>query len=73
MLKKFKGRAPSLIVHLHTANWRFENQDGSFGYNSPLAVFLKHVRDQTVPHDMLEELFAENVPFYDGTKRVFLA
>ncbi|KAF1809535.1 hypothetical protein P152DRAFT_422773 [Eremomyces bilateralis CBS 781.70] len=66
ILRKFKGSRPSLIVHLHPTNWRFDQQDGNFGYNSPMNIFLKHLRDGTVPHDMLEELFAADVPFYDG-------
>lgn len=31
-----------------------------------MRVILEHVRSQTVPHDMLEELLASNVKFYDG-------
>ena len=31
-----------------------------------MRVFLEHVRAQTIPHDMLEELFQSGVPFYDG-------
>lgn len=32
-----------------------------------MKVILEHVKAQTVPHDMLDELFQANVPFYDGT------
>lgn len=66
ILNKFKGKPPSLILHLHPTHFRFDQQDGSFGYNSPMRVFLEHVRAQTIPHDMLEELFQSGVPFYDG-------
>ena len=31
-----------------------------------MSFFLRHLIEQTVPHDMLEELFASNVQFYDG-------
>jgi len=31
-----------------------------------MKVILEHIRSQTIPHDMLEELFASNVKFYDG-------
>ncbi|KAK5014706.1 hypothetical protein LTR60_003223 [Cryomyces antarcticus] len=66
VLQKFKGKPPSLIVHLYPTHFRFDQQDGNFGYKSPMAVFLEHCRKETVPHDMLEELFQSNVTFYDG-------
>lgn len=31
-----------------------------------MKVILEHIRNQTVPHDMLEELFASHVKFYEG-------
>lgn len=31
-----------------------------------MKIILEHIKAQTVPHDMLEELFQGNVPFYDG-------
>lgn len=31
-----------------------------------MRVILEHIKAQTVPHDMLEELFQSGVPFYDG-------
>ncbi len=66
ILRKFRGEAPSLILHLHPTHFRFDQQDGNFSYGSAMRTFLEHVRDQTVPHDMLEELFASQVKFYDG-------
>ncbi|KAI9749466.1 MAG: Transcription factor spt20 [Candelina submexicana] len=66
ILSKFEGVEPSLIIHLHPTHFRFDQQDGSFGYNSPMRVILEHIRSQTVPHDMLEELLAHKVKFYDG-------
>ncbi len=66
ILKKYSKSLPSLILHLHPTHFRFDQQDGSFGYNSPMKVILEHIRSQTIPHDMLEELFASNVKFYDG-------
>ena len=41
ILKKFSGNPPSLIIHLHQLNFRFEGQDGSFGYGSPMRVCLQ--------------------------------
>lgn len=31
-----------------------------------MQVILKHIREQTIPHDFLEELFDSKVAFYDG-------
>lgn len=66
ILRKHGGKLPSLIIHLHPTHFRFEGQDGSFAYDSPVKAILQHLRTQTVPHEMLEELLQQNVPFYDG-------
>ena len=66
ILKKFKGQPPSLIVHLHPTYFRFDQQDGSFGYQSEMRFFLEHLQKRTVPHDILEELKKSDVRFYDG-------
>lgn len=66
ILQKHKGKQPSLKIHLHDTHFRFDGQDGSFGYDSPMRFVLKHLQTQTVPHDMLEELLASGVPFYDS-------
>lgn len=66
ILRKHRGRPVSLIVHLHPTHFRFDQQDGSFSYDSPMKSFLQHIRRQTVPHEILEELLENNVPFYDG-------
>ncbi|KAE9982773.1 hypothetical protein EG328_010637 [Venturia inaequalis] len=66
ILKKFAGCAPSLILHLHPTHFRFDQQDGNFGYNSEMRLILEHVQNKTVPHEILEELFASGVKFYDG-------
>ncbi|RAH79835.1 hypothetical protein BO86DRAFT_420518 [Aspergillus japonicus CBS 114.51] len=66
ILKKFSKHPPSLILHLHPTHFRFEQQDGSFPYNSEMKVIIEHIRSQTVPHDMMEELLRANVRFYEG-------
>ncbi|KAF2767384.1 hypothetical protein EJ03DRAFT_329282 [Teratosphaeria nubilosa] len=66
ILRKHRGKPPSMIVHLHPTHFRFENQDGSFAYDSPMKFIIEHLRAQTLPHDLLPELLANNVPFYDG-------
>ncbi|MCJ1255911.1 Transcription factor spt20 [Lignoscripta atroalba] len=66
ILKKFRKAPPSLIVHLHPTHFRFDQQDGSFSYNSPMKIILEHIKSQTVPHDMLAEILHSGVKFYDG-------
>ncbi|KAI4170128.1 MAG: hypothetical protein LQ348_007168, partial [Seirophora lacunosa] len=66
ILKKYKNKSPSLIIHLHPTFFRFDQQDGNFPYTSPMKVVLDHLRSQTVPHDMVEELNAAGVKFYEG-------
>ncbi|KAI4281370.1 MAG: hypothetical protein L6R35_005662 [Caloplaca aegaea] len=66
ILKKYKSKPPSLIIHLHPTFFRFDQQDGNFPYTSPMKVVLDHLRTQTIPHDMVEELNAAGVKFYEG-------
>ena len=66
ILRKHKGKPPSIVIHLHNTHFRFDGQEGSFAYDSPMKFVLEHLRKQTVPHEMLEELLSQNVPFYDG-------
>jgi transcription factor SPT20 len=66
ILKKFSGNPPSLILHLHKTHFRFDQQDGNFSYNSEMRSFIEHLKNRTVPHEILEELFASGVRFYDG-------
>lgn len=66
ILRKFAGKPPSLIVHLHPHYFRFEGQEGSFSFDSSMVAFIKHLRHQEIPHDMIEGLLSGNVPFYDG-------
>lgn len=66
ILGKYSKSAPSLIVHLHPTHFRFEQQDGSFSYNSEMKVILEHISAGTVPQDMMEELLRANIRFYEG-------
>lgn len=66
ILKKFSGKRPSLILHLHPTHFRFDQQDGSFSYNSSMRIILDHLKDGIIPHIMIEELLAADVPWYDG-------
>lgn len=71
ILKKYSKSPPSLIVHLHPTHFRFEQQDGSFPYNSEMKVIIEHIRAGTVPHDLIEELLRSGVRFYEGRIRLF--
>jgi len=66
ILKKFSGKPPSLIIHLHPTHFRFDQQDGSFGYNSPMKIIIEHMKAGTVPHEIMDEMLLGQVPFYDG-------
>lgn len=65
-IQKFAGQPPSMVVHLHPSHFKIEGQEGSFPHDSPMRVFLQHLRHESVPHEMMEELLASNTPFYDG-------
>lgn len=69
ILKKYRKAAPSFTIHLHPTNFRLDQSDGSFSYNSPMRAILQHLREQTVPHEMLEELHLNHVKFYEGARR----
>lgn len=66
MMKKYRNKPPSLIIHLNATNFRFDQQDGSFPYTHDMKLVLEHLKSQTVPHDMIEELNANGVKFYEG-------
>ncbi|RPA95101.1 hypothetical protein L873DRAFT_1337401 [Choiromyces venosus 120613-1] len=38
ILQKYQGQPPSIVLHLHPQHFRFEGQDGGFGYGSPMRV-----------------------------------
>ena len=66
MLKKYSKVSPSFILHLHPTHFRFDQQDGSFSYNSPVKILLEHIKSQTIPHDMLDELKQAGIKFYES-------
>lgn len=66
ILKKYRKAAPSLVLQLHPTHFRFDMQDGSFSYNSPMKLLLEHIKAQTIPHDLLEELKHSGVKFYES-------
>lgn len=66
ILRKFNGKPPSLVIHLHPNNFRLNHSQDVFGYSSPMRVLIEHLRRKTVPHEILEELYGSGVPFYDS-------
>jgi len=64
ILKKYRGHPPSLIIHLHPTHFRFDQQEGSFTYKSPMRIVIEHLRKRTIPHDLVE--FFNDVPYYEG-------
>jgi transcription factor SPT20 len=66
ILNKHKGKPVSMTIHLHQTYFRFDNQEGSWAYDSPMRFVVQHLRQQTIPHGLMEELLDARVPFYDG-------
>ena len=66
ILRKHKGKPVSLTLHLYPTYFKFEGQDGTFPYDGEPKFILRHLQHNTVPHEMMEELLLNNVPWYDG-------
>ncbi|KAK4556786.1 Transcription factor spt20 [Recurvomyces mirabilis] len=66
ILRKHRGKQPSLVVHLHDGYWKFGGQEGSYGYDDRMKFVLQHIRHHTVPHEMMEDMLAMGVSWYDG-------
>lgn len=64
ILKRYRSCKPSLIVHLYPTHFRFDQQEGSFSYKSPMKILIEHLKQRTIPHDLVE--FFTEVPFYEG-------
>lgn len=68
IMRKYRKAPPSIILHLHPTHFRFDQQDGTFSYSSPMRFLLEHIKNETVPHDIVEELLLSGVKFYEGTR-----
>lgn len=66
ILRKFAGKPPSLVLYLEQHYFKFDNQESTYTYDSPMKAFLEHLRKQTIPHSLIENLLSENITFYDG-------
>jgi transcription factor SPT20 len=66
VLRRHRGKPPSLVVHLHPHHFRFDAQDSVFSYSSPMRIFIQHLRTRTIPLDLLDQFVQSGVSFYDG-------
>ena len=66
ILRKFNGKPPSFRVALHPTHFRINGSQDSLSYKSPMSELLTHIRSKTVPHNMLDEIYLKDIPFYDS-------
>ncbi|KAJ4373253.1 hypothetical protein N0V83_003547 [Neocucurbitaria cava] len=66
ILAKHKGKPPSLRVHLHPKHFRINDSQETLSYASPMRELLQAIRDKVVPHNMTEDLYAIDTPWYDN-------
>ncbi|OAL56191.1 hypothetical protein IQ07DRAFT_553868 [Pyrenochaeta sp. DS3sAY3a] len=66
ILAKHRGKPPSLRVHLHPKHFRLNDSAETLSYASPMNELLKAIRNKVVPHNMVEELYGVDTPWYDN-------
>ena len=66
ILAKHKGKPPSLRVYLHPKHFRLNDSQETLSYASPMRELLQAIKDKQVPHNMVEELYEFNTPWYDN-------
>ncbi|KAF7955082.1 uncharacterized protein EAE97_000341 [Botrytis byssoidea] len=66
ILHKYRKSPPSLIIHLYATHFRFDQQQNSFSYTSPMRVLLDHLRQKTIPHELVDYFILNEVAFYEG-------
>lgn len=66
ILRRHRKYKASLILHLHNNHFRFERQNGMFLFDSPVKQFIKYIRDQKVPADLIDVLTDAGVHFFEG-------
>ncbi|CAO2652564.1 Nn.00g008470.m01.CDS01 [Neocucurbitaria sp. VM-36] len=66
ILAKHKGKPPSLRVYLHPKHFRINDSQETLSYASPMRELLQAIRDKVVPHNMSEDLYAVDTPWYDN-------
>ncbi|KAH7080871.1 Spt20 family-domain-containing protein [Paraphoma chrysanthemicola] len=66
VLAKHKDKPPSLRIFLHPKHFRINDSPDMLEYESPMRELLSHVKTRTVPHNMVEDFYAAEIPFYDN-------
>ncbi|KAF3913205.1 hypothetical protein AA313_de0206691 [Arthrobotrys entomopaga] len=66
ILDKYKDKPPSLTLHMHPTHFRFDQQDGTFNYNSAMRSILEYIAQETIPADAVEVFRDARIPFYEG-------
>ncbi|KAF9695418.1 hypothetical protein EKO04_006374 [Ascochyta lentis] len=66
ILKRHRGKLPSMRIYLYPSHFRINDSQETLTYASPMREILTALRDKKLPHNMLEELYANGTPFYDG-------
>lgn len=66
ILAKHRGKLPSMRIYLYPSHFRINDSQETLTYASPMKEILTALRDKTLPHNMMEELYANGTPFYDG-------
>ncbi|KAF2828045.1 hypothetical protein CC86DRAFT_369205 [Ophiobolus disseminans] len=66
ILARHKGKPPSLRIFLHPKHFRINDSADMLEYSSPMRELLQHVKNKTIPHNMVEDFYAVDVPFYDN-------
>ena len=66
ILARHKGKPPSLRVYLHPKHFRLNDSQETLSYASPMRELLQAIKDKEVPHNMVEELYEFNTPWYDN-------
>jgi transcription factor SPT20 len=65
ILARHRGKPPSMRIFLHPKHFRINDSSDMLEYSSPMRELLEHVRSKTVPHNMVEDFYAADIPFYD--------
>jgi transcription factor SPT20 len=66
ILARHRGKLPSMRIYLHPNFFRINDSQETLNYASPMRELLVALRAKQIPHNMLEELYANGTPFYDG-------
>jgi transcription factor SPT20 len=66
ILARHKGKPPSLRIFLHPKHFRINDSADMLDYSSPMREILQHVKHRTIPHNMAEDLYGADIPFYDN-------